>query len=112
MQVVHSERNIQNFGQKTKKDKISYALYVYIAPRELSGLDQKILAEYEESDPDYVCGIKKGWSILFLGECQKYVICPGIVPRDEIAKKVKEDCRKLTPNITYLYSDGTKVFND
>lgn len=39
-----------------------------------------------------------------MGECQKYVICPGIVPRVEMAQKVKEDYRKLTPDITYLYS--------
>lgn len=49
---------------------------------------------------------------VFLGECQKYVICPGIVPRAEMAQKVKEDYRKLTPDITYLYSDGTKVFDE
>lgn len=68
--------------------------------------------EYKEKDPDYVRGVKEGWSILFLGECQKYVICPGIVPRAEMAQKVKEDYRKLTPDITYLYSDGTKVFDE
>ena len=30
----------------------------------------------------------------------------------EMAQKVKEDYRKLTPDITYLYSDGTKVFDE
>ena len=47
-----------------------------------------------------------------MGECQKYIICPGIVPRTEMAKKVREDYIKLTPDITYLYSDGTKVFDE
>lgn len=101
-----------NWGRKAREEKISYALYVYIAPRELNRLDQEILAKYEESDPDYVNGVKEGWSILFLGECQKYIICPGIVPRAEMAKKVREDYIKLTPDITYLYSDGTKVFDE
>lgn len=80
--------------------------------RDLDETDQQKLEEYKEKDPDYVRGVKEGWSILFLGECQKYVICPGIVPRAEMAQKVKEDYRKLTPDITYLYSDGTKVFDE
>ena len=67
---------------------------------------------YNVNDADFVLGLLVGWSILFLGECQKYVICPGIVPRAEMAQKVKEDYRKLTPDITYLYSDGTKVFDE
>lgn len=91
---------------------ITDALYVYIASRDLDETDQQKLEEYKEKDPDYVRGVKEGWSILFLGECQKYVICPGIVPRAEMAQKVKEDYRKLTPDITYLYSDGTKHIMD
>lgn len=101
-----------DFGRLTCEKKVSYVLYVYIAPRDLNEADQKRMEEYNESDPDYVRGVKEGWSILFLGECQKYVICPGIVPRAEMAQKVKEDYRKLTPDITYLYSDGTKVFDE
>ena len=101
-----------DFGRETREKKISYALYAYIAPRELSEMDQEMLAEYEESDPDYVRGVKEGWSILFLGACQKYVISPGIVPRAEMAGKVKEGYRKMNPDIMYLYSDGTKVFGE
>ena len=101
-----------DFGRETREKKISYALYAYIAPRELSEMDQEMLAEYEESDPDYVRGVKEGWSILFLGACQKYVISPGIVPRTEMAGKVKEGYRKMNPDIMYLYSDGTKVFGE
>ena len=92
-----------DFGRETREKKISYALYAYIAPRELSEMDQEMLAEYEESDPDYVRGVKEGWSILFLGACQKYVISPGIVPRAEMAGKVKEGYRKMNPDIIYLY---------
>lgn len=99
-------------GQITIHYNDMYALYVYIASRDLDETDQRKLEEYKEKDPDYVRGVKEGWSILFLGECQKYVICPGIVPRAEMAQKVKEDYRKLTPDITYLYSDGTKVFDE
>ena len=99
-------------GRETREKKISYALYAYIAPRELSEMDQEMLAEYEESDPDYVRGVKEDWSILFLGACQKYVISPGIVPRAEMAGKVKEGYRKMNPDIMYLYSDGTKVFGE
>lgn len=100
------------YGRLTSEKKVSYALYVYIASRDLDETDQQKLEEYKEKDPNYVRGVKEGWSILFLGECQKYVICPGIVPRAEMAQKVKEDYRKLTPDITYLYSDGTKVFDE
>lgn len=99
------------YGKLTAEKNISYALYAYIAPRVLNETDEARLKEYNESDPDYVRGVKEGWSILFLGACQKYVICPGIVPRAEIAKKVNEGYRKMTPGITYLYSDGTSVFD-
>ena len=113
--VIRSNFQMQEMtdsGKETRDKKISYALYAYIAPRELSRLDQEMLAGYEESDPDYVRGVKEGWSILFLGECKKYVISPGIVPRAEMAGKVKEGYRKINPDITYLYSDGTKVFDE
>lgn len=42
------------------------ALYVYIASRDLDETDQRKLEEYKEKDPDYVRGVKEGWSILFL----------------------------------------------
>ena len=69
------------YGRLTSEKKVSYALYVYIASRDLDETDQQKLEEYKEKDPDYVRG-------------------------------VKEDYRKLTPDITYLYSDGTKVFDE
>lgn len=109
MKLTNEKNKDVTSNKKTEEKKqIRRPLIIY----DLDETDQQKLEEYKEKDPDYVRGVKEGWSILFLGECQKYVICPGIVPRAEMAQKVKEDYRKLTPDITYLYSDGTKVFDE
>ena len=56
-----------NHGELTREKKISYALYAYIGPRKLNEMEQERLDELAESDPEYVQGVKEGWSILFLG---------------------------------------------
>lgn len=53
------------------------ALYVYIAPKELPAEDETVLQDYMGNDDVYVQGVRKDWSILFLGRDQKYYILPG-----------------------------------
>lgn len=99
-------------GELTREKKISYALYAYIGPRKLNEMEQERLDELAESDPEYVQGVKEGWSILFLGAIEKYIICPGVMPRDEIVKKIPDSYKKMKPDITYLFTDGSHVFDE
>lgn len=101
-----------NHGELTREKKISYALYAYIGPRKLNEMEQERLDELAESDPEYVQGVKEGWSILFLGAIEKYIICPGVMPRDEIVKKIPDSYKKMKPDITYLFTDGSHVFDE
>lgn len=101
---------LTNWGELTKDTKVSPVLFAYIAPRKLNAAEQERLKEYEESDPQYVKGIKEGWSILFLGAISKYVICPGIIARNRIAEQVPESFHKEKPEIRYVFTDGSPVF--
>lgn len=55
------------YGRLTSEKKVSYALYVYIASRDLDETDQQKLEEYKEKDPDYVRGVKRRLEYPFLG---------------------------------------------
>lgn len=101
---------LSNHGELEKKKHISTVLFAFVAPRELNEKEQECLRELEEQDPEYVKGVREGWSILFLGAIQKYVICPGIVDRRTIAEKVPESFLAIKPEITYVFTDQSRVF--
>lgn len=88
----------------------SPALFAYIAPRKLSGLEEKELAELEAGDPEYVKGVREGWSILFLGAMKKYIIAPGVISRRQIAERIPDSFKAIDPGIQYLFTDGSPVF--
>ncbi len=92
------------------KDKNKGAsLFAYIAPRELTTEESKRLNEFEISNPEFVKGVKEGWSILFLSNCE-YVIEAGIVSKSDIISKIPESIKTQNENITYFNTDGTKLF--
>ena len=51
------------------------SLFAFIAPRELCAEEIERLQEFEKNDPEFVKGVKEGWSILFISN-QEYVIIP------------------------------------
>ena len=97
-------------GEITKERNVEPVLFAYIAPRQLNLKEQKRLAEFEETDPKYVKGVKEGWSILFFGAIQKYVICSGIVDRKTIVQQVPKSYKEMKPEIKYVFTDGNSVF--
>ncbi|MBR2092123.1 MAG: hypothetical protein IJ905_17695 [Fibrobacter sp.] len=100
---------LSNYGETVRRDKKSPTLFVYIAPRKLSDLEESRLKEYEQEDNIYVEGVRKGWSIYFLGAMQKYIIKPGIISRSEIELQIPDSYKKITPDISYFDTDDKLV---
>ena len=85
------------------------SLFAFIAPRDLSPEESERLKEFEQNDPEFVKGVKEGWSILFISN-QEYVIMPGIVKKAEIISKIPESVKNKNPDITYYNTDETILF--
>ena len=100
---------LSNNGETFRKDKKSPTLFVYIAPRKLSELEENLLKEYEEKDNIYVEGVRNGWSIYFLGAMKKYIIVPGIISRSDMELQIPEAYKKITPDIIYFDTNNKQV---
>lgn len=101
---------LTNYNRDIVEDKKKGAsLFVFIAPRELSAEETEKLKEFEQNDPEFVKGVKEGWSILFISN-QEYVIMPGIVSRSEIISKIPESVKNKNPDTIYYNTDNTILF--
>jgi len=101
---------LTNYDRDIVEDKKKGAsMFVFIAPRELNAEETEKLKEFEQNDPEFVKGVKEGWSILFIGN-KEYVIMPGIVSRSEIISKIPESVKNNNPDIIYYNTDNTIVF--
>lgn len=100
---------LTNHKRDTFEQNKGASLFAFIAPRELTDEEILRLKELEFSNPDFVKGVKEGWSILFLSN-EEYVIEPGIVSKSHIINKIPESVKTKDPEITYYNTDGTKVF--
>ena len=85
------------------------SLFAFIAPRELCAEEIERLQEFEKNDPEFVKGVKEGWSILFISN-QEYVIMPGIVTKAEIISKIPESVKNQNPDVTFYNTDDTILF--
>ena len=101
---------LNQHGELRQKENIDYALYVYIAPKKLSDVDENVLQDYIGIDDVYVQGVKEGWSILFLGYDQKYYILPGIHEKQSLIELIPPSIRNRRDGITYQNLDGSKLF--
>ena len=84
-------------------------LFAFIAPIELSTEESEQLKEFEQNDPEFVKGVKEGWSILFISN-EEYVIMPGIVTKAEIISKIPESVKNKNSDITFYNTDDTILF--
>lgn len=97
-------------GDIVRNQKKDFVLFAYIAPRQLNDAEEIRLLDFHVNDEVYVKGVKEGWSILFIGHAQKYVIIPGIVKRTDIIKQIPGSIISNTDGITYYNLDGTCAF--
>ena len=100
---------LSNHGETERKEKKSPTLFVYIAPRKLSDSEESFLKGYEQEDNTFVEGVRKGWSIYFLGAMKKYIIVPGIISRSEMESKIQKVSKKNTSDISYFDTDDKLV---
>ena len=54
--------------EDTENNKYRLSLTVYIAPRNLSDIEEQELSAYKETNPAYYKGVREGWSIIVTGE--------------------------------------------
>ena len=101
---------LNQHGELRRKEKKDYALYVYIAPKELSAEDKTVLQDYIGSDDVYVQGVREGWSILFLGCDKKYYILPGIHEKQDLIDLIPPSIRDRKDGLVYLNLDGSRLF--
>ncbi len=100
---------LTNHGRDVYEKKEGASLFAFIAPRELSEKETEMLKVFEQNDPDYVKGVKEGWSILFFSSGE-YVMLPGVVSKENIVSKIPENIKINKPDLTYYNTDGTKLY--
>jgi len=92
------------------KDKSRYILFVYISPRVLSPEEEASLKEFESSEPEYIQGVRKGWSLLFLGRTHTQpIIRTGIVPRNDMVADISDYIWQKLEGEEYFFLDGTRL---
>ncbi|QVW34417.1 hypothetical protein KIP69_12545 [Geobacter sulfurreducens] len=97
-------------GHYIEKNKPRYILIIYISPRGLSPEEEASLKEFESSEPEYIQGVRNGWSLLFLGRTHvQPIIRAGIVPRKDMVAAISEDIWKKLEDEEYLFLDGTSL---
>jgi hypothetical protein len=97
-------------GHYVKEGTARYVLFVYISPRKLTDEEENRLKEYEIKSPDYVEGVRKGWSILFLGQKDsRPIIRPGIVSRELMVNAIGKEVWEKLGDDEYLFLDGTPL---
>ena len=99
---------LTNHGKDIYEKKKGASLFAFIAPRELSEKETEMLKVFEQNDPDFVKGVKEGWSILFFSSGE-YVMLPGVVSKENIVSKIPENIKINKPDLTYYNTDGTKL---
>ena len=101
---------LNDHGRLCREKQKDYALFVYIAPKELSDEDAKRLADYIDKDDIYIKGVREGWSILLLGYDQKYFILPGYCEKSSLIELIPASIRNRDGGITYYNLDETMLF--
>lgn len=86
-------------------------LYAFISPRDLTNDELITLTEFEEKDPEYVRGVREGYSILFVGGSDpEYYISVGIVSRNDMLKMIPDSIKKRYEGKTIRFLNGTVAF--
>lgn len=86
-----------------------YMLYIFVAPGELTLKEEEELQLWHHI-PEYIRGVREGWSILFYNYQNGYVIAPGIVDRMEMLKLLPDEARNHDDGLEYYFTDGTPAF--
>ena len=100
---------INQFESRYKNKKVN-VLFVFIAQRELTIDEEKDLNNLKEKDPNYVKGVREGWSLLFTGmEEHNVIIKPGIYKRDDVVKEIPSSFWVAFREYEYFFLDGNPM---
>ena len=99
-------KELSSCKESEQNEKTSTTLFAYISPGTSKDLEKASLKE--QTNLDYLEGIKNGWSIYFLPE-KDYIIRPGICSREEMENLVREKYEGKTETITYVNTNDEIV---
>ena len=83
--------------------------YVFVLPRELNTEEEEMLKRYAHI-PDYIRGVREGWSILYYDYKSGYVIAPGIQKREDMLKLLPREALEHDDGLEYYFTDDTFAF--
>lgn len=95
--------------QNTKKD---FFIFCFIDPVPMTPQERRELEHYSESEPEYYKGVTTGWSILFFGGSDHFVIVAGQANRMELVAKINPEFWEEFSEYEFSFLDGTKVVKD
>lgn len=92
------------------EEKKRNVLFVFVSPRVLSCEEEQKLSTFLDKDPEYVKGVREGWSILFTGtEKINSIIKAGLQSRADMIKAIPEEFWLNNKDTTFLFLDGTEM---
>lgn len=102
---IHSSRRsfFRSDGSK------HYVAYEFVPPRELNTEEEEMLKRYAHI-PDYIRGVREGWSILYYNYKDGYVIAPGIQKREDMLKLLPKEALEHDDGLEYYFTDDTFAF--
>lgn len=102
---IHSSRRSFFRSDGSKR----YVACVFVPPRELKAEEEEMLKRYAHI-PDYIRGVREGWSILYYGYKDGYVIAPGIQKREDMLKLLPKEALEHDDGLEYYFTDDTFAF--
>lgn len=96
----------------TEGEAVRNVLFVFVSPRPLTDEEELRLKDYESREPDYIKGVRGGWSLLFLGrKHMPPIIFPGVVSRNTIVNAIANDIMQKLEGENYCFLDGTPLLD-
>ena len=96
-------------GKEVREKGKGMALYAYISPRNILPHEESFVEALRLNDNERYNGITEGWSILFLGTIQKYVIVPGKAPIKEMIGHIPEYFRQMDQWMDHYLPNGIVI---
>ena len=102
---------LNHFHKKNEK-MTQNILFMFVSPRSLNTEEGARLKEFESTAPDYIKGVREGWSLLFLGQKHPQpIIHSGMVKRSEMVRAIPVAIWKKLEGEEYHFLDGTNILD-
>lgn len=96
---------LNRFGRPNASERT--VVTAFIAPRQLTQVEQIKLESLKHSEPSYYIGVTTGWSILALGTQEhNMIILAGKRTRQELIARIPDDFWSKFGSVTFKFPDG------